>query len=77
MSSNDGEQSAPTERIVDLEVRIAYLEHSLAELDKVVCQATDELSRVRGAVGSMQSAAAEHSGESHRTSLEEEVPPHY
>ena len=69
--------AATAERFLDLEVRIAYLEHSIAELDKVLCKATDELAQMRTVVTALQQAARQGSNESQRASLEDEVPPHY
>ena len=77
MASQDGEKKTTAERLEDLEVRLAYMEHNLGELDKVVIKATEELMGLRSVVRSMQSVASEASGESQVTSMEEEVPPHY
>lgn len=77
MATDQGKERTAALRFEDLEVRMAYLEHMLGELDSVVCRATEELAEVRAVVGAMQRAAAQQSGESERTSLEEEVPPHY
>ncbi len=77
MAAQDGDGTALAERLVDLEVRMAFLEHSLAELDSVVCKATEELGQVRAVVKAIQSSAEQVSSEVRLGSLEEEVPPHY
>jgi uncharacterized coiled-coil protein SlyX len=77
MSSQDQRERPMGERLEDLEVRMAYLEHMLGELDKVVRQTADDLADVRQIVINLQRAAKEGEGESQLRSLEEERPPHY
>jgi uncharacterized coiled-coil protein SlyX len=77
MSSQDQRERPMGERLEDLEVRMAYLEHMLGELDKVVRQTADDLADVRQIVVNLQRAAKEGEGESQLRSLEEERPPHY
>ncbi len=77
MASEQGEERPLADRMMDVEVRLAYLENMLIELDKVVIQATDELAQVRKVVGAMQNDRSEDNAGSRITSLEEEVPPHY
>lgn len=77
MASHDGDEGALARRLEDLEVRIAYFEHSLATLDSVVCHANEELARVREIVGALQRDAAQQDGEVRRGGLDDEIPPHY
>ena len=65
------------QRLEDVEVRMAYLEHMVAELNEVVRQTADDLAGMRQIVVSLQRAAKEGEGESQRHSLQEERPPHY
>lgn len=77
MSNQDGEQPDLLARIEDLEVRYAYLERLLGELDAVVRETADELMRVGRVVHELRRQAESAASEIPRRSAEEEKPPHY
>jgi uncharacterized coiled-coil protein SlyX len=75
MSSHEhGELMA---RVEDLEVRYAYLERLLQDLDTVVRETADELVRIGRVVTELRRQAESTSSEVPRRSAEEERPPHY
>lgn len=64
------------ERLIDLEIKIAFVERHVAQLDELVRDMADGLAALRAEVErirEMQDAPAT----SVRGSLEEEVPPHH
>lgn len=64
------------ERMTDLEIKIAFVERHVAQLDDLVRDMVDGLAELRvelGRLREMQDAPAT----SVRGSLEEEVPPHH
>ncbi len=73
MSSAD----ALTQRLEDLEVRYAYLERLIVELDSVVRETADELAAVKVVVVELRKQAEVAAGETKHQSLQEEKPPHY
>ena len=67
-----------TERITDLEVRIAFLEKSLVELDDVVREVADHLQSTRSALQELREQVNRgDDGQARPHSLVEERPPHY
>ena len=67
-----------TERITDLEVRIAFLEKSLGELDEVVREVADQLQSTRSALHELREQVNRgDDGQARPHSLVEERPPHY
>ncbi|MDR0965826.1 MAG: SlyX family protein [Myxococcales bacterium] len=69
---------ATDERIVNLEIKQAFLERSLDELDAVVRGLNLEVQRLHKEVDRLQRQQLEDSGEPKRPArLEDEVPPHY
>jgi len=77
MSSPDEKPQPLPERLEDLEVRMAYLEHLLGELDSVIRQTADELVNVRMVVEALRKQAEVESGQTKHMGLEDEKPPHY
>ncbi len=65
------------QRLEDLEVRMAYLEHALGELDAVVRQTADELARIKPVVHALRKRAEDQAEFIPKRSAEEEKPPHY
>jgi len=65
-------------RVSELEIRLSFLEQTLAELDGVVRQVADEMVRVRESLkeleGKVQATDAPTSG---KDALLYEKPPHY
>lgn len=69
---------ANTDRITDLEVRMAFLERALQELDDVVREVADELVSTRRALKDLRDQVnSADEGTTEPTSLLEERPPHY
>lgn len=62
------------DRLTTLEVKIAYIEHQVAQLDAVLRQTIDGLEGLRREVGAL---LEDRNVASVRGSLEEEVPPHH
>jgi uncharacterized coiled-coil protein SlyX len=67
-----------TERVDDIEARMAFLERTVQELDDVVREAFDEIARLKGEVNKL-SDRLEQGPELgvHVGSPQDEVPPHY
>lgn len=65
-----------TERIDDLEVRYAFQEDTLRQLDEVVRQLGDELRALKAEVTELRAQLAE-TPEGAPNKLEDEKPPHY
>lgn len=61
-------------RIVDLEVKVAYLEHTLAQLDEVL---QHTLARLEQAERLVRQLGRERDVAAEPGTLEDEVPPHY
>ncbi|MFH1467091.1 MAG: SlyX family protein [Pseudomonadota bacterium] len=77
MSTDDGTYASLLARIEDLEVRYAYLERLLGELDGVIRETADELARVGRVVTELRHRAEAEADQVQRRSAEEEKPPHY
>ncbi len=77
MTSTEELKQPLVERLENLEVRMAYLEHMLGELDSVIRQTADELVNVRVVVEALRKQAEVESGETKHLGLEAEKPPHY
>jgi len=60
------------DRVTDLEIKVAFLEHSLSQLDDVMRQMRDEMDRMSGDIGDLRKVA-----ESLVPAHENEKPPHY
>ena len=74
------ENSDADPRIVDLEVRMAFLERTLGDLDEVVRELADELGRVRGTLSELRDrvhTALDEDPSGARFDLADEKPPHY
>lgn len=65
-----------TDRLTDVEVKIAFLENTIAELDDVVRSLADKLGRVERELLEVQKHVAGRP-ERGSTDLADEVPPHY
>lgn len=63
------------ERFTEIETRIAWLEHSLRELDKVVGALHDQLDALRTDMGQVRGALSREIETSRN--LEDEKPPHW
>ena len=63
------------ERLVEVEIKLAYLERHLTELDGVVRVVCDEIANLRRDVVTLQGQQSGQPGE--RPGLESEKPPHY
>jgi uncharacterized coiled-coil protein SlyX len=61
------------DRLLDVEIKIAFLERHLAELDDVVRRLVDELATTRRELGEVRDAQSPPE----KPSLESEKPPHY
>jgi uncharacterized coiled-coil protein SlyX len=77
MSGSEELHAGLRARIEDLEVRCAYLERLLAELDAVVRETADELGRVGRVVADLRRQAESAASDVPWRSAEEEKPPHY
>ena len=77
MAIEDATHADLVARIEDLEVRYAYLERLLGELDSVVRETADELVRVGQVVGELRRQVESASSDVPRRSAEDEKPPHY
>ena len=60
------------DRLMDLEVKVAFQERLLAELDEVIQQLRGELEALQGDVRALTEAL-----EAHRGQVVDEKPPHY
>ena len=63
---------AEDDRIVDLEIRMSFLERHLEEIDKVVLEVRDQLDAFQRELASLRQQQLGEAGK-----LEDEVPPHY
>ncbi len=77
MTSTEELKQPLAERLENLEVRMAYLEHMLGELDGVVRQTADELVSMGVVVEALRKQAEVESGQTNHQGLEAEKPPHY
>jgi uncharacterized coiled-coil protein SlyX len=77
MSSPDAELTALTSRLEDLEVRYAYLERLMADLDAVVRQTADEMVGVKQVLLALKARVEAEDDLVEKGSLEQERPPHY
>lgn len=62
------------DRLMDLEIKVAFVEKHLAELDEIVRRMHDSLSRLQAEVASLAEERQEHGAV---RSLADEKPPHY
>jgi len=68
------------DRVTDLEIRLAFLEHTLSQLDEVVRETADENARMRRLMTELRQRveqAADPGAAEGSTDLEYERPPHY
>ena len=65
-----------SERITNVEVKVAFLENTIAELDEVIRKLADKLERVERELVEVQNHVAGRP-ERGSTDLADEVPPHY
>ncbi len=65
------------QRIEDLEVRIAYLEKNIGDLDGVVRELGQGLGALHQQIQELRESFSDALGEVSRTSASDEVPPHY
>jgi uncharacterized coiled-coil protein SlyX len=77
MSSSEQHDPSLIQRIEDLEVRYAYLERLMADLDGVVRETADELAEIKAVVKTLHERAKSEDNAIVPGSLEEEKPPHY
>jgi len=63
------------DRIEELEMRYAFQEDSIRQLDEVLQEATAEIERLRGELKTVREQLKETLGP--EAPLEEQVPPHY
>ncbi len=61
------------DRLLEVEVKLAFLEHTVAELDEVVRETREALDRALRELGTLR----EQLGPPGKSSPEDEVPPHY
>lgn len=61
------------DRVIEVEIRLAYLEHELRELDGVVRETRDLLDRLRREVGELRDRVEPAASRD----PDDEVPPHY
>ena len=67
-----------SDRLTDLEVRMAFLERALGELDDVVREVADQLASTRATLADLRDQVNRGSdGQGRTNSLVEERPPHY
>lgn len=70
--------SDTTDRITDLEVRMAFLEKTLGDLDDVVRDVADQLASTRAALQELRDQVSRgEDGQARPHNLVEERPPHY
>lgn len=62
-------------RVLDLEMRSAFQDDTIRQLDEVIRQLFDELASLRQELGQLREQVLEDEGKPN--SLEDEVPPHY
>ncbi len=77
MSSTDDTLRDLTTRLEDLEVRYAYLERLMSDLDGIVRETADELTSVRKVVVDLHRRAEAEKEQLKFGSPEDEKPPHY
>jgi len=65
------------QRIEDLEVRIAYLEKNISDLDGVVRALGAGMDGLRDEIKELRQSFSEAVGEAARASLKDDVPPHH
>ncbi len=65
------------ERIINLEIKQAFMERGLEDLDAVVRGLNLEVERLRKEVCRLQRQLSEEAPGAMRPRLEDEVPPHY
>jgi uncharacterized coiled-coil protein SlyX len=65
------------QRIEDLEVRIAYLEKNIADLDGVVRELGQGMTGLSQQLQELRESFSDALGEASRSTLGDEVPPHY
>lgn len=67
-------------RVTDLEVRLAFLEHTISQLDDVVRETADEVARMRRMMTELRQRVEQSTDPGSAdapTDLEYERPPHY
>jgi SlyX protein len=62
-------------RLEDLEVRFAFQEDQIRQLDEVIQEQADHIARLEKALGALREQYGELSGD--EAPPEEQVPPHY
>lgn len=72
---NEDKLNAIEARVVELEVRFAFQEHLLAELDGVLRGLGDRIDAALGRMSELEGEIRKDSG--HPNTLRDEVPPHY
>jgi uncharacterized coiled-coil protein SlyX len=77
MSSADASLQALEARLEDLEVRYAYLERLIADLDSVVRQTADEMAGVKSVVRTLKERAEAEDSLVEKGTPQQERPPHY
>ena len=66
------------ERITELEIKVAYQEDTIQQLDRVVCKQQDQLDLLKEQVKQLtQSAQQTEGGSKNISSAFDEIPPHY
>ncbi|MFT7578486.1 MAG: putative coiled-coil protein SlyX [Myxococcota bacterium] len=66
-----------SERIENIEVKLAYLEKRMIDLDAVVCDVGDAMMALRDELKEIRETASGDPGQPSVRRLEDEVPPHY
>ncbi len=65
------------ERIQDIEVKLAYLEKRMLDLDSVVCELGDVVMALRDELRELRDVPSDEPQQGTARRLEDDVPPHY
>lgn len=66
-------------RITELEIKTAYLEDTIQQLDSVICQQQNQIDALKKQYKQLTESADDpaESGKDHLSTLLDEAPPHY
>lgn len=77
MSTAEEEDSDLTQRLTDLEIRVAYQENTITALDEVIQEQFALIDRLQREMEQLRNHMESQPNSAKLGSLEEELPPHY